>query len=133
MAETAGLVFGVIPLIISALENYDSIFQPVKIFTSTYQAEVGRIQEQLKIEQTVFREECNWLLQSVLASNHAQVMVKDVRNPLWHDCQSLDAGMRVRLDENYEACEAALKTIVDVLGRILDDTKDIDLLMKKVR
>ena len=133
MAEAAGLVFGVIPLIISALQNYDSIFQPVKIFTSTYQAEVMRFREQLQIEQTRFREECNWLLKSVLASDHIQVMVKDAQHPLWQNYQYLDAQLRVRLDENYEACEAALKAIVDVLGRILDDTKDINILMKKVR
>lgn len=133
MAEAAGLVLGVIPLIISALENYDSIFQPVKVFTSTYQAEVERFRGQLKMERNRFREECKWLLKSVLASDHTQVMVKDAQHPLWHNYHSLDAELRVRLDENYETCEAALKAIVDVLGRILDDTKNIDILMKEVR
>lgn len=132
MAEAAGLVLGVIPLMISAFENYDSIFQPVKIFTSTYQLEVEKFRGELKIERNRFREECKWLLKSVLASNHTKVMVKDAQHPLWQNYQSLDAELRVRLDENYEACEAALKAIVAVLARVLDDTKNIDILMKKV-
>ena len=133
MAETAGLVLGVIPLIISAIENYDSIFQPVKIFTSTYQVEVEQFRSELLVEQINFREECKWLLKSVLASDEIRLMVKDAQHPLWQNYQSLDDQLGERLNDNYQACEAALKLIVGVLGRILDDTKDIDILLKDVR
>ena len=133
MAETAGLVLGVIPLIISAIENYDSIFQPVKIFTSTYQVEVKKFRDDLFVERNRFREECKWLLKSVLSSDDTRSMVKDAQHPLWQNYRSLDDQLGERLNDNYEACEAALKSIVDVLGRILDDTKNIDILMKDVR
>lgn len=131
-ATATGLVLGVVPLIISALENYESIIQPVKIFTSTYRDEVERFRNQLKIEQSRFREECKWLLKTVLASDQPQIMIKNTQHFLWQDQQNLEAELRVRLNENYEACEAALHSIIDVQARILKDTKDIDILMKEV-
>ena len=81
---SAGLVLAVVPLIISALENYEYTFQPIIIFSSRYRREVERFQKTLKVQKVLFAEECLLLLQNV-TSDQGKYMIHNLRHSLWQD------------------------------------------------
>lgn len=130
-ATGVGLALGIIPLIISALENYKVTFQPVIIFSGHYRKEVKRFQAALKVQEVNFANECCFLLQSV-TSNRGNVMINDLGHALWRD-EDLEEQLKARLVDSYDGCVSALSLINDALTEILKETKTLDILLQKVR
>ena len=126
----AGLGLAIIPLVISALENYEYTFQPIYIFSRTYQREVERFQHALQVQKVDFENECCFLLHSV-TSNCGNEMVKDLQHPLWQD-NDLEERLKTRLNESYEGCRSALRLINELLTDILRETKTLHILQQKV-
>ena len=130
-ATAAGLALAVIPLIVSALENYEYTFQPIIIFSKRYCKEVEKFQKALKVQKVNFANECTFLLHSV-TSNRGNVMIDDLEHPLWRD-GDLENRLRDRLSDSYDGCVSSLSLINDILLEILKDTKTLDILLQKVR
>lgn len=130
-ATAAGLALAVIPLIISALENYEYTFQPIIIFSKRYRKEVEKFQKALKVQKVNFANECTFLLHSV-TSNRAHSMIDDLEHPLWRD-SDLESRLRERLSDSYDGCVSSLSLINDILEEILQDTKALEILLQKVR
>lgn len=63
MAEV-GIVLAVLPLVISAAENYKKVCLPFKT-VRRFAPEVRQFLCKLKIQRTLFREECRLLLAQV--------------------------------------------------------------------
>lgn len=129
-ATAAGLALGVIPLIISALENYEYTFQPIIIFSRRYRKEVEKFQKALKVQKVNFANECTFLLHSV-TSDRGNLMIDDLEHPLWRD-DDLESRLRNRLSDSYDGCVSSLSLINDILVEILQDTKSLDILLQKV-
>ena len=130
-ATAAGLALAAIPLIVSALENYEHTFQPIIIFSKRYRKEVEKFQKALKVQKVNFANECTFLLHSV-TSNRGNSMIDDLEHPLWRD-SGLESRLRDRLSDSYDACVSSLSLINDILLEILKDTKTLDILLQKVR
>ena len=64
-ATAAGLGLAVVPLIISALENYEDTFKFFIIFTRKYKKEVEDFQDALRVQKTDFDNQCLFLVQNV--------------------------------------------------------------------
>lgn len=131
-ATAAGLALAVIPLIVSALENYEYTFQPIIIFSKQYRKEVEKLQKALKIQKVNFANECALLLHSV-TGNRGNLMIDDLEDPLWRDSEVLESRLRDRLSDSYDGCVSSLSLINDILLEILRDTKTLDILLQKVR
>ena len=129
-ATIAGLTLAVIPLIVSALENYEHTFQPIIIFSKRYRKEVEKFQKALKVQKVNFANECTFLLHSV-TSNQGNLMIEDFEHPLWQD-GDLERRLKSRLSDSYYGCVSSLALINDVLREILEDTKSLDILLQKV-
>lgn len=129
--ETAGLALAVLPLIVSALENYEYTFQPLLIFSHRHQREIERLQHSLRVQKATFANECCFLLHSV-TSNRGNAMLDDLRHPLWQD-EDLEIQLKERLEKNYDACVSALSLIDTLLKDILKETKIFDILKQRVR
>ena len=129
-ATAAGLALAVVPLLISALENYEYTLQPIVIFSRRYQKEVQRFQDVLKVQKVDFTNECCLLLHSV-TYNHGNVMVDDLQHTLWQE-DGLEDRLKARLNESYDACISALSLINTLLADILKETKTLDILNEKV-
>ena len=129
-ATAAGLALAAIPLMISALENYEYTFQPIIIFSRRYRKEVERLQDALRIQKADFGNECCFLLESV--SHCGNSMINDLHHQSWQD-QGLEDKLKIRLEENYDACVSALRLINIILREILEQTKTLDILLEKVR
>lgn len=130
-ATGIGLGLAVIPLTISALENYEYTFQPIIIFSRHYRKEVERFQNALKVQRVSFANECCFLLHSV-TSNHGNVMINDPGHALWRD-KNVEEQLKARLVDSYDGCVSALSLINGALTEILKETKTIDIVLQKVR
>ena len=126
-----GLALGILPLIISALENYEYTFQPIIIFNRHYRKEVERFQNALKVQRVNFANECCFLLHSVTA-NRGKVMMNDLGHALWRD-EDLEEQLKARLVDSYDGCVSALALINEALKEILKETKTLDIVLQKVR
>ncbi len=130
-ATAAGLALAIVPLMMSALENYEYTFQPIIIFSHRYKREIERFQHALRVQRTVFANECRFLLHTVTL-NRGKIMVDDLGHALWQD-EDLETRLRAQLSDCYEACVSALSLINTLLTEILQETKTLDIVQKKVR
>ena len=124
------LALGIVPLMISALENYEYTFQPIIIFSRQYRKEVERFQNALKVQRVSFANECCFLLHSG-TSNRGNIMINDLGHALWRD-QGLEEQLKARLVDSYDGCVSALGLINDALREILKETKTLDIVLQKV-
>ncbi len=62
--EVAGVTLAVLSLVISAAENYHNVYSRFTRFRK-FSAEVKEFQSLLKIQRTIFREECRLLVGQV--------------------------------------------------------------------
>jgi len=60
----AGLALGIAPLIISAVENYETTFQPFVTY-GRYSREIDRFKTRLSTQKAIFNNECQLLLSAV--------------------------------------------------------------------
>ena len=127
----AGLALAFVPLVISALENYEYTLQPIVIFSRRYRKEVERFQDALKVQKVDFTNECCLLLRSV-TYNRGNMMVDDLQHILRQE-DGLEDRLKARLNESYDACISALSLINTLLADILKETKTLDILNEKVR
>ncbi|CZR60382.1 uncharacterized protein PAC_10278 [Phialocephala subalpina] len=86
MAELAalGLVLGVLPLIVSAIEDYENVCRPVRHYKN-FALESVKVQQKLSVEKAIFIAECKLLLQATLSASLAGQMVADVKHAAWTD------------------------------------------------
>ncbi|KAL8796029.1 MAG: hypothetical protein Q9195_001605 [Heterodermia aff. obscurata] len=130
MAEAAGLALAVIPLIISALENYENVLEPFIIFRKKYKEEVEKFQYRLRIQKLRFDNECGILLGDVTGPGHDIVANHD---HWWWQDPMLGIRLKNRLDDNYEICVLALGRIRTILEDILKESKTLEILQQKKR
>ena len=127
-ATAAGLALAVVPLIISALENYQNVFEPFIIFKKKYKEEVKRFQDLLRVQNQTFCNECGFLLDGIAGAGYDMVDNRD--HWRWQDPE-LEIKLRSRLDKNYDACVAAVRRVRVILDEILDETKTLEILQQK--
>lgn len=129
-------VLGVLPLLISAAEHYNQCHHAFVRYRK-FAAEVDRFQQHLKIQKTVFRNQCRILLGNVAAvtqQDAASSMLGQRSHPLWADPET-EEQVADFLKDSREACitvieliEARLKCVEREshgLGAILDEKRGV--------
>jgi hypothetical protein len=129
-ATIAGLVLGVIPLLISAAENYEVTFQPFVTYRRHIK-EVQRFKARLDAQRAIFQNECQLLLLAV--DQNLTDILRDPNHPSRSD-EQLSKRLRDLLGNSYNSCVSTLKLINDTLEEISQETKGFqDLLHNRVR
>jgi hypothetical protein len=130
-ATAAGLALGVLPLIVSALENYDRIFQPLIIFTRSCRKEAEYFQLALRVQRTAFRNACRLLLYS---ATEYKLAVPDMLSGSQHQHLWRDGRFRERLEaqlgDSFEACVAALTLVKQTLDYLILRYDGVGLLLR---
>lgn len=121
-----GLTLAILPLIISAIENYEYTFRPIVTY-HRYRKEAKRFQNVLRIQKTAFENECRLLLSTV--TTHEDEMLNDRTSGLWRD-EELDRRLAERLDESFVTCVSTLELINESLADILRETGGFEDLLK---
>lgn len=128
--DLAALALAVVPLMVSALENFEYTFQPILIFSHRYRREVERFQNALKVQRVTFENECCFLLHTV-TSNQGLLMIDNHHHPLWQD-DELEGRLRDRLSDSYGACLSSLQLVNQLLREILNETGTLEILAQRV-
>lgn len=113
--EAVGLILGVLPLIISAVEHYEDTLRPFVRYRK-FSSMLQRFHDELEVERTIFRTECLFLLAGTVDSETAAQMLNDRDHRLWKDntlhekfgrqlgtlgfaCDSVISQIQLKLDE----------------------------------
>jgi hypothetical protein len=133
-ATIAGLVLGVSPLIISAVENYETVFQPFVTYRR-YSREIAKFVTRLDAQKAIFNNQCQLLLltaekdglpEDVILDN----ILKDPRHPSRSD-RTLNSHLEDLLGASVKTCVSTLRLIQQTLDGITRETKGSQELSNK--
>ncbi|KAH0556613.1 hypothetical protein GP486_005553 [Trichoglossum hirsutum] len=129
-ATAASLTFAVLPLIISAVENYEVTFQPFVIYRR-YVKEMQRFTAKLGAQKAIFLNECQLLLLAVSHGQNIDGILKDPNHPSRKD-EALDKELQELLGASFETCVSTLNLINETLGEVTSETQGFqDILENK--
>jgi hypothetical protein len=117
-ATIAGLVLGVIPLIISAVENYEVTFQPFVTY-KRHVKEIRRFTARLDTQRAIFHNECQLLL--VAVGQNLGDILGDPNHPSRND-GPLSRRLEGLLGTSYNTCVSTLNVINDTLAEVTNET-----------
>ena len=129
MAEAAGFVLAVLPLLISAAESYRQCIQPIERFLR-FNSHVRRFQTDFNVQKTIFRNQCRILLKDVVENEVATRMLQDVAHPSWQD-QGLDDELSNQLQDSKEALIAILYRIAAILEDLGDWSEALNTTLQR--
>ena len=113
-------VLGILPLIVSALEHYNDCFRPFHRYRK-FAIEVDRFQTQLKIQKTIFRNQCRILLGNVKVQDAAASMLRERSHPSWADSET-EQQLAEHLQDSKEACIATVELIDERLKHVENES-----------
>ncbi|PVH93754.1 hypothetical protein DM02DRAFT_603527 [Periconia macrospinosa] len=114
--ETAGLVLGSLPLLISALENYDDIVGPTKQFFSWKKHKRKLIQELYTLRAS-YDQAIQVLLEPITESEDLIIMMHDPDSDLWKTGSIAD-DLRNTLKSTYDPLISTIGDIAEILRLI---------------
>lgn len=120
--EVAGLVLGAIPLVLSALENYENFLDPTKSFFK-YQGELSRATRQLANCYTSYEQSIQILLTPIADPQELQDMMENTGSELWKD-NEIDEALQKRLGTSYRAC---IRTVREIEGAMMSIAKHLNI------
>lgn len=124
----AGLVLAVVPLLISAFENYEITFQPFVTYFK-HVKEVERFLARLGIQRTIFLNECELLFMTVSNGPSFSEVLRDPDHPSRKD-EQISKRLQDLLGSSYNACVSTLQLINENLKKITLETKDFEHLLE---
>jgi hypothetical protein len=126
-ATAAGLVLSVIPLLISAVENYEVTFQPFVTYCR-YAKEVERFTTRLDTQRAIFCNECQLLFLAVSDGQSLNEVLANPAHPLrWDD--EISSRLHDMLGSSYQTCVSLLNHINETLSAIMQETQEFRSLL----
>ena len=120
-------VLGLLPLIISAAEHYNDCFHPFRRYRK-FGAEVDRFQQQLKIQKTIFRNQCRILLENVTRDDAAASMLGERSHTLWADPET-EQQLADYLKDSRDACVSTLQLIEERLKDVEEESQGLSAIL----
>lgn len=114
--ETAGLVLGAIPLIISALENYENLAAPTKAFIH-WKRHLRKLILELYTIHTSYDQAVRLLLQPFTDLEDQTTMMEDPRSKLWREGDVAES-LRDQLGPAYGPLILTIDEVSDILVEI---------------
>lgn len=125
----AGLVIGVLPLLISAAEHYNDCFQAFRRYRKLT-SEVKEFGQLFKIQKTIFRNQCRLFLEDAIEHDVAAKMLDEKDHPYWHD-SSVEAELVEQLGGSRDACVAVIKSIMQRLEDIGKESQRLECIVNQ--
>ena len=133
-ATIAGLVLGVAPLIISAVENYETAFQPF-ITYRRYSREIAKFATRLDAQKAIFNNQCQLLLLAAERDGLQEDVILDniLKDPRHHSRSdgALNSHLEDLLGMSTNTCVSTLRLIQQTLDEITRETKGFQELSNK--
>lgn len=119
--EVAGIVLAVLPLFISALENYENGLDPIRAFLE-FDSELPNQIRKLRDQHINYNLTMKLLLSSIADSEEVDEMISDPGGDCWKD-RNMQKRLEERLDESYQAYLDTIKHIEEIMKTIAKDLK----------
>jgi hypothetical protein len=120
--EVAGLMLGAIPLIISALEDYESFLDPTKAFFR-YRGELSRATRQLVNCYTSYEQSIQILLTPIIDPQVLHDMMESTDSEVWKD-EEIAEALQNRLGLSYRAY---MRTMRDIEGAMVSIAEHLNI------
>jgi hypothetical protein len=118
--EAAGLVIGVIPVLLKVISCYETTRETFRSIASSSTG-VKRLHIRFKTQESIFRNECRHILLMVIDYEQSTKMIQDFGCDLWHDTH-VDGQLRILLGgESHGVLISTLKEI----GKMLVEVQDV--------
>ncbi|KAJ4380965.1 hypothetical protein N0V86_003312 [Didymella sp. IMI 355093] len=125
--EVAGLVFGVLPILIEVVKSYEDITKKVRTLRH-YSKEVKSTSEQLKVHNGIFLNEVRLLLRSIEAEEDVEIMLGNAADQRWIS-KNLDDKLRNVLRDSFEICCGIIEETKDTIETMREELRKFDILV----
>ncbi|OJD38858.1 uncharacterized protein BKCO1_300050 [Diplodia corticola] len=116
--ELAGLVLAVLPLVISALEDYNDGLDPVKAFVK-WENYLPQYIRKLRNQHVHYEQTLRLLLAPITTEYELAEMIADPQGDLWKD-PAMAKRLKYKLDESYDAYHQTIKDIERIMTAIAE-------------
>ncbi|KAF2998007.1 hypothetical protein E8E13_007355 [Curvularia kusanoi] len=123
--EIAGLVIGVLPLLVELVKSYSTISRRAHVLRH-YGKTVKSLSTQLETQNGLFMNEIRLLLLCVEEENVVEEMLADDNNERWTN-DELGKKLHRVLGDNYLICRNIIEEIKDMIEELRKDLKQFDI------
>ncbi|EKG16004.1 hypothetical protein MPH_06826 [Macrophomina phaseolina MS6] len=126
--ELAGLVLAVLPLVISALEDYNEGLDPVKAFVK-WENYLPQYIRKLRNQHVHYEQTLRLLLAPITTEYELAEMIAEPHGELWKDPE-MARKLKLKLDESYDAYHQTIQDVEKIMRAIaekLDLERTIDV------
>ena len=127
----AGLVLGVLPLLVSAAEHYNDCFEAIRRYRKLT-SEVKDFGQQFRIQKTIFRNQCRLFLEDAIEHDVAAKMLDEKNHPYWHD-SNVEAELVEQLGGSRDACVAVIELILTRLEDIGKESRRLECIVNQTQ
>ena len=124
--EVAGLVFGVLPILIETVKAYSTVADGLHTFRH-YSREVKSISLQLRVHNGIFLNHCRLLLRLVEDEKVAEDMLEDQSDLRWTS-KELNDRLNAVLKDSFELCHSIIEGTKDVIDEMKVEMGSFDVL-----
>ena len=116
--EIAGVVLGVIPLFVSAIEHYEDGIRPFRTLKlAIYRQELSSYRAKLSVEYGLYTNTLEELLTDIVCEDEASSMITQGYGPVWKQ-SGLDDKLKRRLGNAHTTYLLVMKQMQDVMAKI---------------
>jgi hypothetical protein len=125
--EIAGVVFGVLPILIQAVKAYSGVASSFRTFRH-YSKEVRTVQVQFRCHHGIFLNECHLLLRLIEDERGAKNMLEDGTDQRWTNKQ-LNDKLNEILKDNFNLCRSIIEATRDSVEEMREELKKFDVVL----
>ena len=121
--EIAGLV---VPILLTALENWESCVRPFKRFRK-FDQEAQDFCDEVGIQRAIFQNECGLLLHEVEEHDVVKGMLDSLDHKDWRD-ENIDRNLARHLGSSLSGVQLTIKLLIQELSRlneVIEGLRDI--------
>lgn len=116
--EIAGVVLGVIPLFVSAIEHYEDGIRPFKTLKlAVYRQELSNYRTKLSLEYGLYTNTLEELLANIVPEDEASSMITQGYSPVWKQLD-LEHKLKRRLGNAHTTYLMVMRQMQDVMAKI---------------
>lgn len=119
--EFAGLALAVLPVLMSAVQQYNDCLGPFGRY-KRFAKEAQGYYKMLDVQRTIFRNECRYLLEEIVPHDVASSMLNSLAQTAWAN-KTLDEQLTQQLGESLGACIAIIELIEQRLREISGESQ----------
>ena len=129
--EIAGLALAILPILMSAAQQYNNCLGPFSRY-KRFAKEARGYYKELEIQRTIFRNECRNLLEEIVDHDAASSMLDSLTQKAWAN-KKLDEQLAEQLGESLDACVAIIELIEQRLRDISGESRGFKSIVEQER